>query len=105
MYFLFAINRVRRRASLLRSSFERYRAQPSQPECSPEDLHHHLPKHTGHLQMLARVVDKVVERTSLLPGNRIEPLVNGDEAYPAMLEAIAQARTSVSLVTYISDRD
>ncbi len=105
LYFLFAINRVRRRASLLRSSFERYRAHSSQPECSPEDLHHHLPKHTGHLQMLARVVDKVVEGTSLLPGNRIEPLINGDEAYPAMLEAIAQARTSVSLLTYIFDRD
>ena len=105
LYFLFAINRVRRRASVLRSSFERYRAQPSQPECSPEDLHHHLPKHTGHLQMLARVVDRVVERTALLPGNRIEPLINGDEAYPAMLEAIAQARTSVSLLTYIFDRD
>lgn len=105
LYFLFAINRVRRRASLLRSSFERYRAQPSQPECSPENLQDHLPKHTGHLQMLARVVGKVVERASLLPGNRIEPLVNGDEAYPAMLEAIRQARTSVSLLTYIFDRD
>jgi cardiolipin synthase A/B len=104
LYFLFAVNRVRRRASLLRSSFERYRAEPSKPECSPEDLHGHLPKHTGHLQMLARVVDRVVER-SVLPGNRIEPLLNGDEAYPAMLEAIGNARTSVSLVTYIFDRD
>ena len=71
LYFLFAINRVRRRASVLPLLFERYRAQPSQPECSPEDLHHHLPKHTGHLQMLARVVDRVVKRTSLLPGNRM----------------------------------
>jgi cardiolipin synthase len=49
-------------------------------------------------------VDRVVER-SVLPGNRIEPLLNGDEAYPAMLEAIRKARTSVSLVTYIFDRD
>jgi len=104
LYFLFAINRVRRRASLLRSSFERYRAEPAKAECSPEDLHRHLPGHTGHLQMLARVVNKVVERP-LLPDNRLEPLVNGDEAFPAMLEAIRQARQSISLVTYIFDRD
>ena len=105
LYFLFAINRVRRRASVLRSSFERYRAEPGPLHCSPEDLQHHLPKHTGHLQMLARLVDRVVERTPLLPGNSIQPLINGDEAFPAMLEAIRQAKTSVSLLTYIFDRD
>jgi cardiolipin synthase A/B len=104
LYFMFAVNRVRRRASLLRSNLERYRAQLSKPECSPEDLHRHLPGHTGHMQMLARVMEKVVRRP-LLPGNRIEPLINGDEAFPAMLEAIGKARHSVSLVTYIFDRD
>lgn len=104
LYFMFAINRVRRRASLLRSNLERYRAHPSHPECSPDDLQRHLPGHTGHLQMLARVVDKVVERP-LLSGNRIDPLINGDEAFPAMLEAIRQARHTISLATYIFDRD
>jgi cardiolipin synthase len=104
LYFLFAVNRVRRRANLLRSGFERFRAQTTDAQCSPEDLHRHLPKHTGHLQMLARVVDKVVERP-LVPGNRIEPLINGDETFPEMLEAIRQARHSVSLATYIFDRD
>ena len=37
----------------------------------------------------------------LLPGNAVEPLVDGDEAYPAMLAAIAQASRTISLVTYI----
>lgn len=104
LYFMFAINRVRRRASVLRSNLERYRAHAHHDDCSPEALHHHLPKHTGHLQMLSRVVDKVVERP-LLTGNQIEALVNGDQAFPAMLEAIRQARASVSLLTYIFDRD
>ena len=104
LYFMFAVNRVRRRASILRSNLERYRSELSKPECSPEDLQRHLPGHTGHLQMLARVVDKVVQRP-LLSGNHIEPLINGDEAFPAMLEAISKARHSVSLVTYIFDRD
>jgi len=75
-----------------------------QPACPPEELHRHLPGHTGHLNILARVVGGVVERP-LLPGNRIEALINGDEAFPAMLEAIHQARQTLSFSTYIFDRD
>ncbi len=104
LYFILGINRIRRQAVLLRRHLERYRAHEKQPDCPPEELHRHLPGHTGHLTMLARVVGGVVQRP-LLPGNRIEPLINGDEAFPAMLEAIGQARGTVSLCTYIFDRD
>jgi cardiolipin synthase A/B len=104
LYFILGVNRIRRQAVLLRRDLERYRAHETQPECPPEELHRHLPKHTGHLNMLVRVVGGVVER-SLLPGNRIEPLINGDEAFPAMLEAIQHARQTVSFCTYIFDRD
>jgi cardiolipin synthase A/B len=102
--FIFGVNRIRHKAALLRRNLERYRAQTAQPECLPEELPRHLPDPGGHLQMLARVVGGVVDRP-LLPGNRIDPLVNGDEAYPAMLEAIQHARQTVSFVTYIFDRD
>ena len=44
-------------------------------------------------------------RRPLLYGNRVQPLHNGEEAYPAMLEAIAAARSSVCLSTYIFDSD
>src|SRR6185436_5765947 len=37
--------------------------------------------------------------------NRIEPLINGDEAYPQMLKAIAEAKHTVAFGTYIFDRD
>lgn len=37
----------------------------------------------------------------LTGGNAVTPLFNGDEAYPAMLEAIAGAESRVYLVTYI----
>lgn len=103
-YFIFGVNRLRRQAVSLRSGLERYRTDLACPECPPEELQRHLPKHTGHLHMLARLVGGVVERP-LLMGNRIEVLVNGDEAYPAMLDAIAQARQSLSFETYIFDRD
>jgi cardiolipin synthase len=54
--------------------------------------------------MLARVVGRVVAQP-LTTGNQIQALVNGDEAFPAMLSAIESARTSISLATYIFDND
>ncbi len=42
---------------------------------------------------------------ALLGGNAIKPLINGDEAYPAMLAAMESARHSITLVTYIFDLD
>lgn len=41
----------------------------------------------------------------LLAGNRIDVLEDGDAAYPAMLAAIADARRSITLVSYIFDND
>ncbi|MCA9653810.1 MAG: PLDc N-terminal domain-containing protein [Myxococcales bacterium] len=38
-------------------------------------------------------------------GNEVVPLVGGDAAYPAMIDAIEGARESVSLSTYIFDDD
>ncbi len=104
LYFILGINRLKRQAMLLRGGLEKYHAHAAHPEHIPEELHRHLPAHTGHLNILARVVGSVVER-SLLPGNQIDPLINGDEAYPAMLDAIRQAHRTVSLMTYIFDHD
>ena len=56
LYFIFGVNRLRRQAALLRGDREPYRAHAAEPECSPEELQRHLPGHTGHLHMLARVV-------------------------------------------------
>lgn len=41
----------------------------------------------------------------LCDGNYIELLCGGDEAYPAMLEAIDSAKVSIALQTYIFDND
>ena len=41
----------------------------------------------------------------LLPGNKVTPLHNGDDAYPAMLDAIGGAERTVSLQSYIFDND
>ncbi len=104
LYFVFGINRLRRRAIFLRADLERYRAQISAAHCAPDELCQHLPGNCEHLQTLARVVETVV-KDPLLPGNRLEPLLNGDQAYPAMLAAINQAKRTISLETYIFDHD
>ena len=104
LYFIFGVNRIRHKAALLRGNLERHREEAAQPECPSEELRRHLPDPAGHLEMLARVVGGIVERP-LLSGNRVDLLVNGEEAYPAMLEAILQARQTISLVSYIFDRD
>jgi cardiolipin synthase len=103
LYFVFGVNRLRRRAVLLRGRLARYRSASLHPECPPDDLAQHVP-HAAHLNVLARVVGVIVGRP-LLPGNEIEPLINGDEAFPAMLDAIRAAGKSISFQTYIFDRD
>jgi cardiolipin synthase len=103
-YFVFGVNRLRHKAASLRANLERFRAMVPLAECTPQELGRQLPPQYEHLHQLAQIVGVVVDR-ALLPGNQVDPLINGDEAYPAMLEAIAQARTSISFVNYIFDRD
>ncbi|MEO8507837.1 MAG: cardiolipin synthase [Betaproteobacteria bacterium] len=38
---------------------------------------------------------------AIVPGNKVETLVNGREIFPAMLEAIARAKQSITFETYI----
>jgi cardiolipin synthase len=94
LYVLLGINRVERRAARLRARVERYRSLPQHPPGEPGT----------HLAPLARLVGEIVQRP-LLGGNAVEPLVDGAQAFPAMLEAIAGARRSVCMASYIFDGD
>jgi cardiolipin synthase len=69
-----------------------------------ESVSDRLPVPARHLAAIATTLERVARR-GLLAGNSIEPLINGDEAYPAMIRAIEQAGRSVSLSTYIFDHD
>src|SRR5215212_7475201 len=90
LYYLLGINRVRREAEALRSGMVRHRASSY---CDGEGAD--LEIKSAHLQSLARLNCRVTDR-QLLPGNRIEPLVDGAQAFPAMLEAIDSAKTSIA---------
>ena len=96
LYFLLGMNRIRRRGLGLQRERRRSLAAASvweQPEWLGVQVR---PRHAG----LARIAEKVSGRV-LLGGNAVQPLMNGDEAYPAMLEAIERAARSVTLCTYI----
>ena len=97
LYLALGVNRIRRHA--LKLGVHKTFSRPV-----PENLGE--PEHDGaeHLKHIARVVSRVVTQP-LTAGNKIEPLVNGDEAFPAMLAAIESAKKSVTLCSYIFDND
>ena len=95
LYLLFGVNRIRRRAGALRGPAEKRRrfARVKSGEACPVEL-----------PELARLGDRICN-TSLVPGNRIDPLPEGEPAFDAMLGAIASSRHSISISTYIFELD
>ncbi|MBN1548006.1 MAG: PLDc N-terminal domain-containing protein [Syntrophaceae bacterium] len=104
IYYVFGINRVQRRAKKLYYGLplsvyrERFEGEDGliSPVPSVEMPASFVPQ--------ARISDRVARR-SVCPGNSITLLHNGEEAYPAMLDAIDQARFTVFLTTYIFEVD
>jgi len=103
-YIFFGINRIRRRAERLRAGIE--------PVVDPEAI---LRDRKARLEgdqdveaptpdPMQKLTETIVDRP-LTHGNAVTPLVNGDEAYPAMLEAIEGARDFIVLSTFIFDND
>jgi cardiolipin synthase A/B len=104
-YLIFGITRVQRRARALRGEDVEGESSAARHEpYSLEALAGELGPENAHLSAIARLADRVAGRP-LLSGNRVEVLENGDEAYPAMLEAIEGAQRSIALCTYIFDHD
>lgn len=103
-YLAFGINRVRLRARSLHGKPAWYQPLPPTIACAPGNGGEILTGELASYKPLADFIGRVVEKP-LAPGNAIEPLLNGDEAYPRMIEAIDRAQKSVSLCTYIFDND
>jgi cardiolipin synthase A/B len=108
VYLCFGINRIRRKAAALdpRGPWQRIgngapgAGDESQAWLEIESLAGEHPSLLG----LATLGNRITARP-LQAGNRVAPLINGDEAFPAMLAAIDAARLSVTLVSYIFDSD
>jgi cardiolipin synthase len=103
LYVWLGINRIQRRARSLRPD-RREQRDSDLSSCVPEGLERTLAPPGMHLCALEKLM-RDVTRLPLMAGNHVTPLVDGDQAYPAMLQAIDQAARSVSLSTYIFARD
>lgn len=101
LYWVLGINRIERKAIRLgkrEKPFETF--DRSHVDAASDDQRQAV----GHLVSLRKIADRVT-RMPLLSGNAIEPLHNGEQAYPRMLEAIGRAERSITLVSYIFDWD
>jgi cardiolipin synthase len=92
LYWLFGINRVSRHV-------------PPQVQLNPE--HEFRAAEAAGAIALAALerVGNVLTGLPLLTGNSLEPLHNGEVAFPRMLRAIAEARHTVWLASYIFQTD
>jgi cardiolipin synthase len=104
LYLLLGVNRVRRKARLLRGAAHHHHAAVSAETIFVPKAQAKITGEAAHLEQLSQAMGRIVRRP-LLPGNNVQPMLNGDAAYPAMLAAIAQATTTIGLSTYIFDND
>jgi len=93
-YLVFGVNRVRRRAQLMRPRGARA-GTAGDDTAAPQD---------DHLDALRRGIGALTDRP-LLAGNGVRTYQDGDQAYPAMLAAIEAATASVGLSSYIFRAD
>lgn len=99
LYGFLGINRIRTRARAMRGALTTKEIALLEPH-APE-VRKTVP---SHLEAMATVVDKLVPER-LVPYNALTLYDGGDEAYPAMIEAIDAAKRSVIFETYIFDND
>lgn len=101
-YWLLGINRISRRALRWKRHRQQMWHNGHTAPCAPSSVA--LPAPFGHLSDLVALEDRVAHHR-LQGGNRVDMLENGEEAYPAMLAAIEQARETINLSSYIFDGD
>lgn len=98
LYLLFGVNRIRSRARRFAlpaptATGDSASDQSGQRIISPDDA-----------RLPARIKPSPHDHP-LLAGHTVTPLFNGEQAYPAMLEAIRSARERICMTTYIFGSD
>jgi len=104
LYLLFGINRLRRQARRWRRPRAELSGGGPMSSRTTADFSDLQAVGAEHLKELFNLGSRLTDAPMFL-GNRAQPLHDGEEAYPAMLEAIRAAERSVNLLTYIFDAD
>jgi cardiolipin synthase len=113
LYLFFGINRVPRKALRKQKSSRQLKAERQSRDeiCLPniflKSAHESLASRmdADNCLYLNRTIDRLLPETPLLAGNLVTPLVDGEQAYPAMLNAISKARRHIHLQTFIIGND
>ena len=104
LYLVFGINRIHRSALSLKIKTDIFSHDPeifnSPLIIKPETVKNRYPD----IHLLNHLTTCISDR-KLISGNKIQLLVNGDQAYPAMISAIYSAKRSVYLSSYIFNLD
>lgn len=95
LYVLFGINRVRRKAQRRGIFGIPWTEAGLVPPIRNREVLDHPIQHVG----------RSVTGQPLTDNNRVQPLINGEEAFPQMIEAIDNAERQVLLLSYIFDND
>ena len=105
LYWMFGVNRIKRRAGLRFADKQDVPLPERKAAVSPLFIEQMLSSNAKNsLSLLSRMTEKLT-RQPLMQGNKITPLINGDQAYPKMLACLATAQYSISLCSYIFSND
>ena len=104
LYLILGINRISRIGVSLGIQEAWQQQEAFLPTKDEEALRDEVLARFPALGSLNELGERLTERPLLL-GNRVEPLLHGDAAYPAMLDAIEGAGKTVALASYIFDND
>lgn len=105
LYWIFGVNRIKRRAKLHFAAKQDVRLPEKQAAVLPQFIEQMCSSSSKNsLAHLSRMTEKLT-RQPLMRGNKVTPLINGDQAYPAMLACIEAAHHSITLCSYIFDND
>lgn len=94
LYYAMGVNRIARRGARLNRNMKRRKAVVRACDAAARS------GLADNIAVIARAGDRLGDYP-LAEGNRLAVLQSGDEAYPAMLQAIRAARRSVALSSYI----
>jgi cardiolipin synthase len=105
LYWVFGVNRIKRRARLRFADKQNVPLPERAAGVSPLFIEQMCSSNAKNsLALLSRMTEKLT-RQPLMRGNKVTPLINGDQAYPKMLFCIEAAKYSISLCSYIFDND
>ncbi len=104
LYYVFGINRIQRKAVKLklREAWQSAHITPWTKQ-DASDIEQFQGLHPA-LASLTNIGRRQMKRP-VVPGNCVQVLEHGDEAYPSMLEAIDAAQHSIAMASYIFDHD